>query len=78
MSTKHNTAHPERARSRYRLRLSKRGLSKSPEMTPLDTLRRVQDNRIKATCTETHEHTVWGCDGHPWWTSRAEDITSDA
>lgn len=33
MSRKHNTRHEERGRSRYRLRLSKRGLTKAPTMT---------------------------------------------
>lgn len=42
MSRKHNTKHPTRVRSRYPLRLAKRGLSKAPSLPSLDWLRAKQ------------------------------------
>ena len=67
MSTKHNTLHPDRAKSNYKNRLTKRGLSKAPALTPLDTLVRIQENRIKHTCTMDHEHYGFNCNGFPWY-----------
>lgn len=59
MSTKHNCPHPGRNKSNYKNRLLKRGLSKAPTMTPVETLRRLQEKRE----TET---------GFPWWTGHAD------
>lgn len=42
MSRKHNTKHPARTRSRYPLRLAKRGLSKAPSLPSLEWLRAKQ------------------------------------
>jgi hypothetical protein len=42
MARKHNTKHRERGRSRYKARLTKRGLSKAPMLSDVDSLRREQ------------------------------------
>lgn len=42
MGRKHNCKHPQRSPSNYALRLAKRGLSKSPVMESLETLRKRQ------------------------------------
>lgn len=39
MGTKHNTKHEWRGKSKYRLRLSKRGLSRAPQLRPLNAMR---------------------------------------
>lgn len=68
MSHKHNIKHPGRAKSRYPLRLAKRGLSKAPVMEDLETLTKRQERRVKDTCTLKSEHDHHDCDGQPWWT----------
>jgi hypothetical protein len=54
MSRKYNCKHPDRGRSRYPLRLAKRGLSKAPAMLSLDKLREIQEARIR------RGEPVWG------------------
>jgi hypothetical protein len=49
MARKHNTRHPDRARSRYPGRLSKRGLSKAPPMASPENLRTAQERRARET-----------------------------
>jgi len=49
MARKHNTRHPERARSRYPQRLARRGLSKSPVMASPENLRTAQERRTRET-----------------------------
>ena len=46
MSRKHNTQHPERARSNYPQRLAKRGLAKAPALEDVDRLRARQLARV--------------------------------
>jgi len=58
MTTKYNTKHPDRGRSRYGARLAARGLSKSPRLEDVDTLRDRQERREEAT-------------GYPWWSAYA-------
>lgn len=62
MSRKHNTRHPDRGRSRYPLRLEKRGLSRAPAMPSLDSLRKIQERR-------TEEQ------GYPWRTASEEAMS---
>jgi len=54
VTTKHNTKHPLRGRSRYPLRLAARGLAKSPRMEDVEVLQRRQERREEET-------------GHPWF-----------
>lgn len=49
MSRKHNAPHPDRGRSRYGERLVRRGLSKSPVMESVESLRTRQEARMKRT-----------------------------
>lgn len=64
MSRHHNCPHPDRGRSRYRLRLSRRGLSGSNvRMTPVDDLRKTQEARKRNT-------------GQPWPAARGESDDS--
>lgn len=75
MSTKHNNPHPDRSKSRYKIRLKKRGMSKAPTMTPVEVLRKTQDRRVTETCTVGTDHEWHACNGQPWWTGR--EITED-
>ena len=59
MSAKHNCKHPDRNKSHYPERLSKRGLSKAPQMEDVEVLRKRQERREEQT-------------GVPWWTGKAE------
>lgn len=52
MTRKYNTKH-ERARSRYRSRLEKRGYSRTPVMETLEDLRKRQGNATNNTTEET-------------------------
>lgn len=61
MSKKRNTKHPDRGRSNYPNRLVKRGLSKTPSMESIETLRKRQERREEET-------------GFPYWTARADAI----
>lgn len=45
MSRKHHVSHPDRGKSRYPLRLQRRGLTKAPLMLDLETLRTRQQRR---------------------------------
>lgn len=47
MSGKYNRPHPDRGRSHYSERLTKRGLSKAPRMEAVDVLRTRQERRIE-------------------------------
>ncbi len=49
MSRHHNTKHPERGRSNYKVRLGSRGLTKAPTLEPADNLRTRQEARKKRT-----------------------------
>jgi hypothetical protein len=60
MSRHHNTRHPDRGRSRYPDRLTRRGLSRAPEMESPDNLRTRQEARIRRT-------------GVPWATSASDE-----
>jgi hypothetical protein len=77
VSRKHNTAHPDRGRSHYRDRLTKRGLSKSPRLEDLNTLEWRQERRTIATCYRDHVHNLTDCTGQPWWAGPAEVTQED-
>lgn len=78
MSTKHNTKHPDRGKSRYPARLKARGqTSASVRMEPLETLRVRQDRRVEATCTKGPAHDFHECNGVPFWTPSADASLAD-
>jgi hypothetical protein len=49
MSRHHNTRHPDRGRSHYPDRLTRRGLSRAPEMESVENLRSKQEARERRT-----------------------------
>lgn len=49
MTTRHNTRHPDRVRSRYPERLARRGLTRAPAMESVEALRSRQEARIRKT-----------------------------
>lgn len=74
---KHHCKHPTRGHSHYPERLRARGLSKTPQLAPLDGnggLRTKQERRVRDTCSLSHSHDMVSCDGHAWrWTPLTED-----
>ena len=77
MSRKHNTKHEERGTSNYPLRTRVFAIGHSRVMEGLETLRKRQGNRVKATCGLSHVHEdPRDCNGNPWFTGLAEEIDS--
>lgn len=75
MSRKHNTAHTERGTSNYPHRPRVFAIGHSRVMEGLETLRKRQGNRIKATCGLSHVHDdPRDCTGSPWYTGSAIEI----
>jgi hypothetical protein len=64
MTKKYNTKHPDRSRSRYPLRLTARGLGKSPTLAQIEG-----STGLRARQTRRKDET-----GHPWriWQADAE------